>query len=192
MKMGESLEKRLRKMALGCFLFTRWRRVGILFFPAWCLVPGSDPFVCANTTNCSAGRRGWHPHCRRPPDDLPTFWTRLLPLDFRQCSCEGISWSNLMPAFLSEASPTGNSSSSAEVGLVLNNSPKQQACNREMKLAAHLGIAQHDHPHQHHVDVNSQRLVVVNLIHLETEKDNQPDCCWQRNNISFRAASPSR
>lgn len=43
-----------------------------------------------------------------------------------------------------------------------------------MELTAHLGIAQHDHPHQNHINVNSQRLVVVNLIHLETQWDNQP------------------
>lgn len=54
-----------------------------------------------------------------------------------------------------------------------------------MQLSAHLGIAQHDHPHQHHVDVNSQRLVVVNLIHLETEWDNQPKDCCQSNSMSF-------
>lgn len=31
----------------------------------------------------------------------------------------------------------------------------------------HLGIAQHDHPHQDHVDVDPQGFVVVNLIHLK-------------------------
>lgn len=45
------------------------------------------------------------------------------------------------------------------------------------RCAAHLGIAQHDHPHQHHVDVNAQRLVVVNLIHLERQRDNQSSDC---------------
>ncbi len=34
----------------------------------------------------------------------------------------------------------------------------------------HLGIPQHDHPHQNHVDVDSQRLVVVNLIHLRSRR----------------------
>lgn len=43
----------------------------------------------------------------------------------------------------------------------------------DMEPATHLGVAQHDHPHQHHIDVNSQRLVVVNLIHLKKTNKQQ-------------------
>lgn len=35
---------------------------------------------------------------------------------------------------------------------------------------AHLSVTQHDHPHQDHVDVDAQRLVVVNLVHLRGRK----------------------
>lgn len=35
---------------------------------------------------------------------------------------------------------------------------------------AHLSVTQHDHPHQDHVDVDAQRLVVVNLVDLRVRK----------------------
>lgn len=59
MKMGESFENRLRRMALedlcfcGCFNGTDGR-VWILFSHVRCLISGSDPFFHANKTNCCA------------------------------------------------------------------------------------------------------------------------------------------
>lgn len=35
----------------------------------------------------------------------------------------------------------------------------------------YLAIAKHDNPHQHHIDPSSQRLVMVDLIHLETHRE---------------------
>lgn len=70
---------------------------------------------------------------------------------------------------------------------------KKNAGTEKQEVATHLGIAQHDHPHQHHVDVNSQRLLVVNLIHLDTKWDIKSQYVyWQRNSISFRASSLPR
>lgn len=88
-------------------------------------------------------------------------------------------WSNPIYAFLflSEASPTENSSSSAESACFQKTSKTSRQLKEEWRCAAHLGIAQHDHPHQHHIDVDAQRLVVVNLIHLETQRDNQSKDC---------------
>lgn len=84
-------------------------------------------------------------------------------------------WSNPIYTFvfLSEASPTENSSSWAEAACFQKTSKTSRQLKDKWRCAAHLGIAQHDHPHQHHIDVNAQRLVVVNLIHLETQRDNQ-------------------
>lgn len=42
----------------------------------------------------------------------------------------------------------------------------------EKDSGTHLGIPQHDHPDQDHVDVDFQRLVMVNLIHLRCRGTN--------------------
>lgn len=51
-----------------------------------------------------------------------------------------------------------------------------------MDCETHFGIAQHDHPYQDHVDVDSQWLVMVNLVHLKSKGQT----INQR--ISFRAS----
>lgn len=42
----------------------------------------------------------------------------------------------------------------------------------EKDSGTHLGVPQHNHPDQDHVDVDSQRLVMVNLIHLRCRGTN--------------------
>lgn len=38
-------------------------------------------------------------------------------------------------------------------------------------VGSYLAIAKHDNPHQHHIDLCSQRLVMVDLIHLESHRE---------------------
>lgn len=40
-------------------------------------------------------------------------------------------------------------------------------------IRSHLAVAQHDYPHQHHIDFCSQRIVMVDLVHLESQKQTQ-------------------
>lgn len=40
-------------------------------------------------------------------------------------------------------------------------------------VRTYLAVAKHDNPHQHHVDLCSQRLVMVDLIHLESHGKTQ-------------------
>lgn len=47
----------------------------------------------------------------------------------------------------------------------------------------HLGVPQHDHPYQDHVDVDSQRLIMVNLVHLKSK--------WRPINGSVDSSSSS-
>lgn len=38
-------------------------------------------------------------------------------------------------------------------------------------VGSYLAVAKHDNPHQHHIDLCSQRLVMVDLIHLESDRE---------------------
>lgn len=160
--------------------------------PHWGVVPGSDPSPVQrqqSAVHIIAMRKGWRHHCLRPPNhQLGQRAFFLIPAH------PGI------PKTFS-IGPQITQLTIHHVELNLNSCfslshweqkhfqtlSKNRRCVRErLELGTHLSIAQHDHPHQHHVDVNSQRLLVVNLIHLETKWDIwSQDHFRQRNDISF-------
>ena len=57
-----------------------------------------------------------------------------------------------------------------------------------MGSETHLSIAQHDHPHQDHVDVDSQRLVMVNFVDLRSRAKTLSIRTINTNCISFKAS----
>lgn len=66
----------------------------------------------------------------------------------------------------------------------------QQSCSH---VGPYLAVAEHDDPHQHHVDLCSQRLVVVDLVHLESHTETEWTVrrtlslhVWTGSNIHFK------